>query len=268
MSIDEVLLQRAKADPVTRPVVEKAEAASKVIRGDTTPQERAAAPVVGIVRAARAVVPAVGPKHAAVGIKRTSKAVRSAARGLPNADWTAMERAGIVEPLELADTARGQFKPGKPLATAPAGMLMKPDEFARAVAYLATLNKARDDGESAASASKQAKATAQSVADMPPRKRAPHAVKQFVKHQVRREYRVPQSGLGKLLVELHRMAAAGQAVDGDILEIAMDWLRVERGGDRRLADRLERANDAGDRARAARIHAEARRKGVALTVAA
>ena len=219
-------LQSSTVQEIAPRIAEQTEAASAVAPEGPAPQQRTVAPAASIARAAQAVVPKVGPKQAAIGVKRANKAILSATRGIPNSDWRTMQRAGIVSLPEMAANAREEFKPGKPLATAPMAMFVPPQEFAKAVAYMATYNKAQEAGESAPQARRQAKEAADAVTDAPPRQRASAATRRFTRDQIGRAYKARRSGILDLLSQLYLMASAGQMQEAEVLNTAIGWMRT------------------------------------------
>ena len=69
--------------------------------------EEAVRKITDIARIAARALPAVGPRHAAIGIKRRNNAISSQECGLPNADFRLLERHGIADDPTQAATFLG-----------------------------------------------------------------------------------------------------------------------------------------------------------------
>lgn len=235
----ESIARKPWAAPVRKALTVAAATTRARLGADTTPPPAEVArdavrPVTDIAQAAKGAVPTVGAKHAGVGIKRANKAILSRIRGVPNADWRALEAAGVVTAPTIARGERNAFRGSGELASAPMSAFVAASEFPAAVVYLGARSQAQERGLSKRETERHVRDKTDAAALLFAGTTAPASVQRFTERQVARVSYRPRAGLGQWLVALYLAAASAgiPASDLDLLDMAAQWLTSGRTGER------------------------------------
>ena len=107
-------------------------------------------PVVNLSQTAINTYPVLGARLTGIGIKRFNKAVLSAIRKEPNADWRQLERIGVGSLPTFAEGSEHEFEKEGVLSKVSMSLFTGMETFNRGVAYLGALTEAQEKGWSPA----------------------------------------------------------------------------------------------------------------------